>query len=135
MNDHYVAGLKQYEELEYRDNFMFGKTMEDLELCHDVIECLLQRPVCTFDPFGANLPWYTFRERCDESRELVLADGTEKHFFNCSCDSKDLPEEIHSLFEYVMSGRADSPLTKRIDAAVARARKNDIWRLTIKCQA
>ena len=27
-----------------------------------------------------------------------------------------------------MSGRADSPLTKRIDAAVARARKNDIWR-------
>lgn len=37
--------VKSYEELEFRDDFMFGKVMEDIELCHDVLECLLQRTV------------------------------------------------------------------------------------------
>ena len=43
MSEHATA--KPYEELEFKDDFMFGKTMEDPVLCHDVIECLLQRPV------------------------------------------------------------------------------------------
>lgn len=37
--------VKAYDELEFRDDFMFGKVMQDKELCHDVLECLLQRPV------------------------------------------------------------------------------------------
>ena len=36
---------KEYEELGFRDDFMFGKVMEDRELCREVLECLLQRPV------------------------------------------------------------------------------------------
>lgn len=36
---------KSYEELQYTDDFMFGKVMEDKELCRDVLECLLQEPV------------------------------------------------------------------------------------------
>ena len=37
--------IKAFEELEFRDDFMFGCVMQDKELCHDVLECLLQRPV------------------------------------------------------------------------------------------
>ena len=37
--------MKSFDKLEYRDDFMFGKVMEDTELCRDVLECLLQRPV------------------------------------------------------------------------------------------
>ncbi len=37
--------VKSYDELEFRDDFMFGKVMQDKELCHDVLECLLQRPI------------------------------------------------------------------------------------------
>lgn len=37
--------LKPYEELEFRDDFMFGVTMSDPDLCHDVLECLLQIPI------------------------------------------------------------------------------------------
>ncbi|MBP3296460.1 MAG: Rpn family recombination-promoting nuclease/putative transposase [Lachnospiraceae bacterium] len=37
--------MKNYEELMFRDDFMFGKVMEDPELCREVLECLLQRPV------------------------------------------------------------------------------------------
>ncbi len=37
--------FKAYEELEFRDDFMFGRVMADSVLCHDVLECLLQQPV------------------------------------------------------------------------------------------
>ena len=36
---------KKFEELKFSDDFMFGKVMEDKELCREVLECLLQRPV------------------------------------------------------------------------------------------
>ncbi len=37
--------IKPYEELTFSDDFMFGKTMEDPELCRELLECLLQEPV------------------------------------------------------------------------------------------
>ena len=36
---------KSYDELRFCDDFMFRKVMEDAELCREVLECLLQRPV------------------------------------------------------------------------------------------
>lgn len=36
---------KRYEELSIEDDFMFGKVMEDKELCRDVLQCLLEEPV------------------------------------------------------------------------------------------
>ena len=36
---------KSYEELGFTDDFMFGKVMEDKELCRAVLECLLEQPV------------------------------------------------------------------------------------------
>ena len=40
-----TRAMKSYEELEFRDDFMFGKIMEDKEICREVLECLLQRPI------------------------------------------------------------------------------------------
>ena len=37
--------FKPYEELEFRDDFMFGHVLRNKELCHDFLECLLQRKV------------------------------------------------------------------------------------------
>ena len=36
---------KSYEELTFVDDFMFGKVMEDRELCRELLECLLEQPV------------------------------------------------------------------------------------------
>lgn len=36
---------KNYEELDFTDDFMFGKVMADKELCRELLECLLRRPV------------------------------------------------------------------------------------------
>ncbi|MCR5746169.1 MAG: Rpn family recombination-promoting nuclease/putative transposase, partial [Lachnospiraceae bacterium] len=191
----------------------FGKVMEDRELCREVLECLLQRPVgelqelqtqkefhytadgkpirldvynedsdqniydaemenlnhksveshylpkrsrfyqgsididfmnkgnsykrlpesnvmfiCTFDPFGKGLRRYTFRERCDEDTDLLLKDGTTKIFYNCCYEGKDISDDLKKLYDYIETGRADNELTKRIDEAVIKGRRNEEWR-------
>ena len=204
---------KSYEELKFSDDFMFGKIMEDKELCREVLECLLQQPVgeltevqtqrefrytsdgkpirldvynedsdgriydaemenlnhkavehhqlpkrsrfyqgaididfmdknysykllpesrvifiCTFDPFGQGLSRYTFRERCDENPEICLNDGTEKVFYNCKYEGEDIPDGIRHLYEFIGTGNASDELTEKLNSAVAKAYKNEIWR-------
>ena len=205
--------IRSYEELRYRDDFMFGKVMEDKELCREVLECLLQSPVgelteiqtqkefrqtsdgkpirldvynedsigrkydvemenlnrktveahelprrsryyqglidtdymnkgnsykklpassvifiCTFDPFHIGLSKYTFREQCDEESGLTLGDGTVKIFYNCCYEGEDIPDDLRKFYDYVENGNVESELTKKIDEAVVRGRKNEIWR-------
>ncbi len=205
--------MKSYEELCFRDDFMFGKVMEDKDLCRDVLECLMQRPigeltevqtqkefhytsdgkpirldvyneddmgvvydaemenlnnktveshelpkrsrfyqgsididfmnkgnsykalpesnilfVCTFDPFKKGMCQYTFRERCDEDYSIELNDGTQKIYYNCKYQGDDIPEELRKFYDYVENGKTGNELTKRIENAVAKARKNEVWR-------
>lgn len=204
---------KRFEELKFSDDFMFGKVMEDKELCREVLECLLQRPVgelkeiqtqkeikftsdgkpirldvynednsrivydtemqnlnnhsvewhalpkrsrfyqasididfmnrgstydtlpesnvmfiCTFDPFKRGLCQYTFRERCDENRELLLGDGTLKIFYNCCYEGDEISEDLKQFYVYIKSGKTGSGLTRKIDHAVVEGRKNEAWR-------
>ena len=84
--------------------------------------------ICTFDPFRRGLSLYTFRERCDEDKSIKLEDGTVKVFYNCTYKADDIPEEIGKFYDYVMYGHAGNDLTRRIDAAVIKGRKNEIWR-------
>lgn len=73
---------KSYEELQFTDDFMFGKVMEDKELCRDVRECLLQEQVGT----------------------------------------------LQDLYNYISKGKANSPLTRKIEAAVEKVKCNEKWR-------
>lgn len=84
--------------------------------------------LCTFDPFGQGHAKYSFENRCREESELVLSDGTEKLFFNCSCRSEDVPEELRALYEYIQEGKVNSELTGRLEEAVEKARRNEKWR-------
>ena len=60
--------------------------------------------------------------------EIVLGDKTTKVFYNCTYRGNDLPEDLKSFYEYVETGKADTDLTRRIDTAVERGRKNEMWR-------
>lgn len=206
--------IKAYEELEFKDDFMFGKIMQDSELCRDVLECLLQHPVgelreveqqkefrytsdgkpirmdiytrdsdtiydaemqnlnnksieslylakrsrfyqssidtdhmnitqsyktlpdstilfiCTFDPFGKGISRYTFGSICAEDFSIALGDGATRIFFNCHYAGDDICDDLKKLYEYIETGKSESDLTARIDAAVERARKTEEWRST-----
>lgn len=203
---------KSYEELTIADDFMFGKVMEDRELCREVLECLLGQPVgnleeveterefryftdgkpvrldvytrdtghvydaemqnlnrqrienlellkrsrfyqsmmdvdylrkgkpyrelpegkvlflCTFDPFGKGCAKYSFQNRCEEYETLYLRDGTEKIFYNCVCREEELPGHLKILYHYITTGQVQDNLTQRIEEAVGKARKNEMWR-------
>ncbi len=204
--------VKQFEELSFRDDFMFGKVMQDPGLCRDVIECLLGRSIgeltevqsqkefkftkdgkwirldvfnrdslgeifdtemqnlnhktveyldlpkrsrfyqssididfmdknmsykslpdsnvlfiCTFDPFGEGLCKYTFAEKSFET-DMMLNDGTTKVFYNCTYKGSDIPEELAQLYDYIETGNTTNSLTKRINTAIEKGRRNEIWR-------
>ena len=203
---------KRYEELTIADDFMFGKVMEDKQLCREVLECLLEQPageledvqterqfryttdgkpirldvytrdrnrvydaemqnlnhqaveklelprrsrfyqaamdmdhldkgrsyrelpegkvlfICTFDPFGLGYVKYSFQNRCEENQKLCLRDGTEKIFYNCVSSAEEVPEHLKELYDYIRTGRAESALTRKIEEAVGRARRNEEWR-------
>ena len=84
--------------------------------------------ICTFDPFKKGLYQYTFRERCDEDHNMLLGDGTEKHFYNCCYEGNDIPDDLKQLYEYIRAGKTGNDLTKKIDNAVIEGRKNETWR-------
>lgn len=84
--------------------------------------------VCTFDPFEKGLSKYTFKEQCEENSDIILGDGTTKVFYNCCYIGEDISDELRSYYEYVETGRANSALTKDIEEAVKKARRNESWR-------
>ena len=67
-------------------------------------------------------------ERCDENPEICLNDGTEKVFYNCKYEGKDIPDGIRHLYEFIGTGNASDELTEKLNSAVAKAYKNEIWR-------
>ena len=79
--------------------------------------------ICTFDPFGKNIPLYTFTERCEEIPELELGSGTKKLFFNTKIfDKSTLSKDVEALYNYINTGKPDNELTEELDDAVRVAR-------------
>ena len=207
-----IFSHKSYEELEFKDDFMFGKVMEDLDLCRDVLESLLDRSVgeltelqtqkefrftsdgkpirldvfnrdsygrvydtemqnlghksisahelakrsrfyqgsididfmnkgnhyktlpesiilfiCTFDPYGYGLCQYTFSEKCSEM-DLELNDGTSKIYYNTTYKGADIPKKLKELYSYIETGKPTGDLSTRIESAVEKGRRNEVWR-------
>ena len=49
-------------------------------------------------------------------------------FYNWVSSSEEVPEHLKELYDYIRTGRAESALTRKIEEAVGRARKNEQWR-------
>ena len=58
--------------------------------------------IAPFDLFGKGLCRYTFRMRCDESRDLELGDGAVRIFLNTrGTDREGISGELAELLEYI----------------------------------
>ena len=84
--------------------------------------------ICTFDPFGEDLPQYTFCNKCEEVSDLTLRDGTTKYFFNCTCQGEEIPDDMQTLVRYIMTGKPMNELTEKLQKAVEAGLRNEKWR-------
>ena len=84
--------------------------------------------ICTFDPFKANLPQYTFQNVCIERPDIILDDKATKVFFNTKGDMTGLSQEKKAFLEYLDKRKAEDLFTEEIDQEVKKARVNKTWR-------
>ena len=85
--------------------------------------------ICTFDPFGNNLPIYTVRQTFDENSNLIFDDKTHKIYYNASAFGKITGDtEIKAFLEYLCKNNVTSEFTASLDSAVNMNKGNQHWR-------
>ena len=84
--------------------------------------------ICTFDLFGEGRHRYTFENLCRENYETALEDGTVKMFLNTEGNKGDISNGLKAFLDYVGGRESDSPLVRKLEAEVSRAKKNREWR-------
>ena len=85
--------------------------------------------ICPEDPFGSGRHKYTFRNFCEEDKEIGLNDGSVKIFLNASGVKDDVSENLKAFLDYVAGITSDNPYVKKLDDAVKKAKMNKEWRM------
>jgi len=84
--------------------------------------------ICTYDPFGQDLPLYTFTTKCEETDLPIYNDKTYKLFFNTKAELNNLPQQLKNMLQYFETGEANDVATRTLDNQVMEARKKEKWR-------
>ena len=84
--------------------------------------------ICTFDPFGKELPKYSFENVCSEDSELYLKDGAYKIFFNCKSFEKEANPLIKSFLKYINGQKDDNSFINMINNKIEKIKDNKEWR-------
>lgn len=84
--------------------------------------------LCKEDPWGENIPCYTFANHCMEDIGLVLKDKTHKIFYNASSYKREENPEKRAILEYLVDKNPTSDFTKQLDNFVKQTKLNDIFR-------
>ena len=112
---------RYYQSLMDVDNLLRGQSYAELKESYVIF-------ICTQDPFGKDLPVYTFRSVCSEDGSIFLDDKSVKVFYNTGAYDKEGESELRALLEYLCERRATSGFTQRIDALVEKAKRNEKFR-------
>ena len=81
--------------------------------------------ICTFDPFGLNLPMYSFKNKCLQSDKLVLEDETLKVVFNTQSFNKENNLERKAILNYLYNNKASTDFTKKISTLVEDLKQSE----------
>ena len=112
---------RYYQSLMDVDNLLRGQSYAELKESYVIF-------ICTQDPFGEDLPVYTFRSVCSEDGSIFLDDKSVKVFYNVGAYGKEDEPELSALLQYLCERRATSGFTQRIDALVEKAKRNEKFR-------
>jgi len=80
--------------------------------------------VCTFDPFTAGRSIYTFRETCQEDKDILMGDETTKIFLNSKGSREGISKELAAFLDYVEGKAPSSKFTKDLAMVVDETKEN-----------
>ena len=70
--------------------------------------------ICTSDPFGSDLPVYTFERKCREDAGVELKDETHHLIFNATAYEHANDPELRDFLAFVRNNTAESDFTRGI---------------------
>lgn len=84
--------------------------------------------ICMENPFArVGLHKYTFRNSCEEHRELRLEDMSESIFLSATGNADDVSDEMKSFLRYLTEHTAENDFTRRLENAVQKAKERRDW--------
>ena len=84
--------------------------------------------ICTFDLFGLGRHIYTFKNFCQEDKDLCLGDDTTKVFLNAAGIMDDVSGDLKAFLEYIAGNVPENDFVQALDSAVETAKRNEDWR-------
>ena len=69
--------------------------------------------ICTSDPFGSDLPVYTFERKCREDAGVELKDETHHLIFNAAAYKQEDDPELRDFLSFVRNNTAESELYRQ----------------------
>jgi len=120
--------MRYYQSMIDVDSLISGSEYETLKESYIIF-------LCTKDPFGLNLPVYTFKTACKEAKDFALDDGVNKLFFNASAFATEKNLEIKGFLGYLCNGKPSDNFTENLEQRVERLKINEIFRSAYMMEA
>ena len=84
--------------------------------------------ICTFDLFGEGRHKYTFENRCEHNRELLLGDDAVKIFLNAASNQDDVSPALKAFLDYVVGQKGTDTFVQRLEQEITTIKSNEMWR-------
>jgi len=83
--------------------------------------------ICLTDPFGKNLPIYTFENRCMQDESIALEDEAYKVIINADGNRDGLSDEMSDFLDFLQGKENDGKLSGKLEEAVKKAIDKKEW--------
>ena len=86
--------------------------------------------ICKFDPFGQGRHMYSFRNYCDQDKNITLGDGAYYVYLNTKGKVNDVSPELKRFLDFVGKNKVskNDSFIETLDRKVKEAKKNTEWR-------
>ena len=117
--DYLGKRTRYYQSMIDIDNLMRGEQYTELKESFIIF-------ICNHDPFGAELPQYTFMNTCKEKTDVELNDKTVKVIYNAKAYEKTDDEELKAFLRFVCNNTSGDGFTDKLKSITERIKQNEL---------
>ena len=103
--------MRYYQSILDMDSLQKGSVYTELKETYILF-------ICTNDPFGRDLPVYTFKNRCIEDEQVSNDDKSTKVIYNATSYAKEKDSQIRAFLQYLCNRSSTDDFTNKIDQRV-----------------